>query len=376
MKGSILIIVLFVLNSLILFSQKTTINSPNQKVSVAIFNQQNNDVGDWYLKGTYVNNGKGCVAIPQINLGLLFSDQDFSKDLKLVKTWKPFPINENHTALHGKRSHCSNSANEVTLLFENANKAKINLIIRAYNDGVAFRHGFPDKEGSFIVKDELTSYKISSDGKRWMEKFDLSSEVLYSYMENDSVQQEWGYPALFNTNNPDCWYLIHEADVDRSYCASRLSNNVEKSQYKITFPASWEGEGELQPTITLPWESPWRVIILGSLADIVESTLIQNVSIPSLITKTDWIKPGVASWNYWSNNHGTKDYKVVCEFADLAAEMNWPYTLLDWEWAQMGNGGKHDKDFETKYIAIEKPSTVEIKMLRRGGFAASLKPIE
>ena len=54
---------------------------------------------------------------------------------------------------------------------------------------------------------------------------------------------------------------------------------------------------------------------------------------------THWIKPGKASWNYWSNNHGTKDYKVVCDFADLAAEMGWEYTLLDWEWDQMANGG-------------------------------------
>ena len=206
---------------------------------------------------------------------------------------------------------------------------------------MAFRYGFLGNQGSFKIKDELTSYKIPSDAKRWMAKFDLSSEVLYSYMERDSIQQDWGYPALFNSGDSSCWFLLHEADVNRSYCASRLSNVAEKSSYKITFPPSWEGDGkgESQPAITLPWKSPWRVVILGSLADIVESTLINDVSTPSLLTKTDWIKPGVASWNYWSNNHGTKDFRIVCKFADLAAEMNWPYTLLDWEWDQMGNGG-------------------------------------
>ncbi len=106
--------------------------------------------------------------------------------------------------------------------------------------------------------------------------------------------------------------------------------------------------GESQPTITLPWKSPWRVIIMGSLADIVESTLVEDVSTPSVIKNTDWIKPGIASWNYWSSNHGTKDYKIVCEFADLAAEMNWPYTLLDWEWDQMSNGGNVED--AVKYI--------------------------
>jgi len=78
---------------------------------------------------------------------------------------------------------------------------------------------------------------------------------------------------------------------------------------------------------------------MGTLADVVESTLVDDVSTPSIIKNTSWIKPGVASWNYWSSNHGTKDYKIVTDFADLAAEMNWPYTLLDWEWDGMTNGG-------------------------------------
>lgn len=78
---------------------------------------------------------------------------------------------------------------------------------------------------------------------------------------------------------------------------------------------------------------------MGSLADIVASTLVDDVAKPSVLKETSWIKPGLVSWNYWSSNHGTKDYKIVTEFADLAANMNWPYTLLDWEWDAMGNGG-------------------------------------
>jgi alpha-glucosidase len=339
MKKYLFIAAIIFLQVFSVFSQKATVVSPNQKICVTLHNQQNEDVGNWYLKIAYVNHGKSCIAIPQIKLGLQRSDQDFSNDLTLMKAGRPLLIHENYIALHGKRSHCNNSANEVTLTFENANKAVLNLIIRAYNDGVAFRYGFPGKEGSFMVTDELTSYIIPTEAKRWMEKFDPANEALYRYIKNDSLQQGWGYPALFNATDSACWYLIHEADVNRSYCASRLSNIVDKSQYKITFPESWEGDGDSQPQITLPWKSPWRVVIVGSLADIVESTLIDDVSTSSLITKTDWIKPGVASWNYWSNNHGTKDYKVVCAFADLAAEMNWPYTLLDWEWDQMENGG-------------------------------------
>ena len=355
MKKQLFITALIFFQLLSAFSQIATVVSPNQKIHVTLYNQQNVDVGAWYLKVTYINNGKSSVVIPQINLGLLRSDQDFSNDLKLMKAGKPLLINEYYVALHGKRSQCSNSAYEVTLSFENANKAKLNLIIRAYNDGVAFRYKFPDREGSYNVKDELTSYTIPSEAKRWMEKFDLANEALYRYLKNDSLQQSWGYPALFNSTDSACWYLIHEADVNRGYCASRLSNVIDKSHYKITFPESWEGDGDSQPSITLPWESPWRVVIIGSLADIVESTLIDDVSAPSVLTDTEWIKPGAVSWNYWSNNHGTKDYKVVCEFADLAAAMDWPYTLLDWEWDQMENGGNLEDALKYIYSKGIKP---------------------
>ena len=78
---------------------------------------------------------------------------------------------------------------------------------------------------------------------------------------------------------------------------------------------------------------------MGTLQDIVASTLINDVSAPSKIETSNWVKPGLVSWNYWSSNHGTKDYKIVTAFADLAAEMQWPYTLLDWEWDAMANGG-------------------------------------
>ncbi len=332
---------LAILKPTFILAQKITVTSPNQKISAALYNKQNADVGEWYLKINYLKEGKSNEAIPQISLGISRSDQDFVKDLKFLKAGKTVLIAENYEALHGKRSHCSNSANETIISFENQGKAKLNLVIRAYNDGVVFRYEFPEKEGSFVVKDELTSYTIPSNTKRWLEKWNTANEGLYSTMTDDNTQQAWCYPALFSLSDNSCWYLIHESDVNTGYCGSKLSNVTDKSSYKITFPDKRDGNGlgEVNPTINLPWKSPWRVIIMGTLADIVESTLITDVAPPSKIKNTDWIKPGIASWNYWSSNHGTKDFKIVCDFADLAASMDWPYTLLDWEWDSMSNGG-------------------------------------
>ncbi|MFB6456917.1 glycoside hydrolase family 97 catalytic domain-containing protein [Chitinophaga sp. Hz27] len=342
MKLAILSVVLIAMYNMS-FAQKITIRSPNQRISVSLFSTQDDDVGGWYIKAVYNSQGKTTEAIPRIDLGLSRSDQDFSKEMKFLHAGRPRSIKEQYTALHGKKSICTNAANEIVISFENPSKASLNLVLRAYDDGIAFRYEFPEPQGTFVVKDELTTYSIPKETTRWMEKWNTANEGLYTAMKDSGVQKaQWCYPALFSTKDTTCWFLLHEADVTGSYCGTKLSNENNESNYKLTFPDQWDGRGlgASQPTITLPWQSPWRVIIAGSLSDIVASTLVDDISTPAALTDISWIKPGIASWNYWSSNHGTKDYKIVCAFADLAAEMNWPYTLLDWEWDEMSNGGK------------------------------------
>lgn len=313
--------------------QQVRVESPNHRVIAGLYCVQGGDKGEWYLELSGM--------IPKISLGLIRSDQAFWKDLHFIKAGKPLLIEEAYTVVHGKRSHCRNSASEVVVLFENGQRSKMELVIRVYNDGLAFRYRFPGSGDSLVVKEEMTAYTIPTGTARWLEKWNTANEGLYKAMKDDSVRQDWCYPALFNIPGTDKWFLLHEADLDRNYCGSKLSNVVDGATYKITFPDQRDGRGlgSSTPTIRLPWQSPWRVVIAGGLNDIVESTLIEDVSRPSVLPNTDWVRPGLVSWNYWSHNHGTKDYKVLCDFTDLAARMGWPYTLFDWEWDAMGNGG-------------------------------------
>jgi len=333
-------------------AQNAMVQSPNQKILAKLScSNYEVDKGSWYLSIMYNNNGSFAEVIPQLTMGLSRSDQDFLKDLKLLRTSKPVLVEEKYNALHGKKTQCDNTAYELTAFFENPSKARLNLIIRAYNDGVTFRYEFPEKQGTFIVKDEYTDYKVLPETIRWMQRWNPANEGLYASMQEDKIQkQEWCYPALFRLKDSSCYFLIHESDVNAGYCGTKLSNEQDSNRYKLAFPAPRDGRGQgsSHPTITLPWKSPWRVIILGSLSTIVESTLVDDVASPSVVSNTAWIKPGVVSWNYWSSNHGTKDYKIVTAFADLAAEMNWPYTLLDWEWDAMTNGGNVEE--AAKYI--------------------------
>ena len=67
------------------------------------------------------------------------------------------------------------------------------------------------------------------------------------------------------------------------------------------------------------WHTPWRVAMIGSLADVVQSTLVTDVSEPCKLTDTSWIQPGVVSWVYWAYNHGSNDYNIIKMYVDFAA---------------------------------------------------------
>jgi hypothetical protein len=144
---------------------------------------------------------------------------------------------------------------------------------------------------------------------------------------------------LYKVNNNPVWVLISEANITRNNCATKLCNLVSANEYKVTYPSPRDEFRQTGVKTMLPWNSQWHTLIIGKLSDIVESTLITDVSEPNNFEETGWIQPGAVSWIYWANNHGSKDYKKVVEYTDLAVEMKWPYLLIDWEWDVMGNGG-------------------------------------
>jgi hypothetical protein len=78
---------------------------------------------------------------------------------------------------------------------------------------------------------------------------------------------------------------------------------------------------------------PWRVVMVGDdLATVVESTLIDDLSRPSSLSDTGWIRPGSVSWSWWSDHESPQHLDRLTEYVDLAAELGWEYTLVDANW--------------------------------------------
>ncbi|MBN2088980.1 glycoside hydrolase family 97 catalytic domain-containing protein, partial [candidate division KSB1 bacterium] len=291
----------------------------------------------------YKRNSDYIEVLPYSPLGISRKDQQFVDNLTFVKESKTKKIYDNYKMICGKRKICENSGVEKVLSYKNANDQPLDIVFRVYNDGVAFRYVFPNQSDSLVnITGEATTYVLADSTDRWMQPYNLAYEGFFPFSKTGlsrKKDQEWCLPALFKVNDEAIWALISEANITENNCATMLCNLENLNQYKVTYPSARDNFPQTGVVAKLPWSSQWHTLMIGELSDIVESTLITDVSDPNKLENTDWIKPGPVSWIYWAYNHGSKDYQKVVEYVDLAVEMNWPYMLIDWEWNVMTNGG-------------------------------------
>jgi hypothetical protein len=104
----------------------------------------------------------------------------------------------------GKKKTCENFGTEKVLSYTNSANQPVNIIFRAYNNGVAFRYVFPDHSDSLVnIISEATSYVLPDSTCRWMQPFEISYEDYYPLNKNGistRKNQEWGFPALYKVN--------------------------------------------------------------------------------------------------------------------------------------------------------------------------------
>lgn len=308
------------------------VTSPTGKLGVTVKPME----GKAYDKITFSVNYDGKTILSQTELGLETDIQKFYGNLKLKSVSKAKRIIDDYKMITGKRSHCINEALERTYSFENQEGNTLDITFRVYDNGVVFRYEINTIADKEYVVDEYTAYNIPQGAKRWMQQYDPGYEKFFPVSTDGKLPDRpkvnsWGYPGLVELQD-SVFMLITEANIRRGHCGSLLFNGDNNDRYQVKL-------ADKKQVAERTWGSPWRVLIIGGLSDIVESTLVTDVSDPSKVEYTEWINPGMVSWIYWAYNHGSKDYQKVKEYIDLAAEMHWTYNLIDWEWDEMSNGG-------------------------------------
>jgi alpha-glucosidase len=287
-------------------------------------------------------------------LGIARSDQSFIDGLTLAEAGSGTRVDETYTMITGKRLQPRNFANQRILRFANPAGARVELELRAYDAGFAFRYRFPEVDPTLrAITEEITGFHVPAGSRAWLLPYDLPglyTPAYEAYWLHDVVAGTaspttagWCMPALFRTPS-DHWALLMDTNVGGSYAAMHLEPQAAEGLYRVAFPEPGEanGLGGTTPSSSLPWVTPWRVVMAGSSPGaIVDSTLMTDLAEPSVIADTSWIVPGRSSWSWWSSDPSPTDYQALTAFVNLARDMTWEYTLVDAGWNAMGNGGTY-----------------------------------
>ena len=236
-------------------------------------------------------------------------------------------VNEQYTALFGKKTgnHCVRHL-EHCLFFEE-NGIEWHLYLRECDDGLAFRYELPSSTPFKILKENTqihcpTAAKVCTlPYTTWYE------EARIIHTAGELPPGNYGLPTLIYSDAEQN-YLISESDIDSGNCGAYLT----WTDGYFTFTLADE-----QISVDSHFTSPWRVLIVGSLTSIVESTLVDDLA-RAHITKAaepdpiSYVLPGHAAWSWWSSQYSGAYLETQKSFVDFAYEQGWHHVLVDCGW--------------------------------------------
>jgi alpha-glucosidase len=289
----------------------------------------------------------GQILLPESRLGLIRDDADFSRGLALTSAAPVEPVEDRYELLTAKRRLNDYRANRQVFHLATADGKKMDVIFQVSNDGVAFRYFFPETSTEVhSLKEEISSFHFQPGTKAWLQPMSVAksgwAKATPAYEEfyekeiavgtPSTLGAGWVYPALFKSG--DSWLLVSEGSLGRNYCGTRLRSESPDGEYSVGFPDARETMHGLpvNPSSTLPWLTPWRLITIGSLRTIAESTLGTDLAEKPAGPADPSIKPGKASWSWPQLGDRQTNYDVQKHFVDFAADMGWSYCLVDALW--------------------------------------------
>jgi len=289
---------------------------------------------------------KDTSVVEDALLGLVLENGDtLGNRLEIVKVQSKV-LDDSYPVFAGKcdsvRNHCVETT--VQLVEKQGYKRKLNIVLRAYNDGVAFRYIVPNQPTmySYNLLGELSQFSLTGENKMWAQtvsKFYKNHyEHPYRSVAFDSIPAGTIIQLPLVFEGPGYAGAISEADL-KDYAGLYLQKSTLEDA-SLVATLSRVKEEDVPVKLTDSIVTPWRFIMLADDAiKLVNSNLVYNLSTPCEIENTDWIKPGKVAWDWWNDqnvanqpfrkgmNNATMKY-----FIDFAAEIGLEYMLIDAGW--------------------------------------------
>ena len=244
---------------------------------------------------------------------------------------------------------------------ENYNEARLrfgdmySLIVRAYDEGVAYRFDTEFEKPSITVSEEKLHLRFASTDTIYFPE----EEGFYSHNERIYIPYAIGalkrklasLPALVRTASGAC-VLISESNL-RDYAGMWIRGMNGKGLQAVfpKYPEQEKAEGDRNVRVEKRADYiavtdakrnfPWRVFAIAQKdADLLSNQLVYLLSEPSQ-GDFSWVRPGKVAWDWWNANNlygvdfraglNTDTYKY---YIDFAAKYGLEYIILDEGWSK------------------------------------------
>ncbi len=330
--------------NLLASAKDVKVSSPDEALTVTV----GVDGGKaWYQ----VNRGSEAV-IGRSALGFVLKDGDLKDNFKMGKVTRS-SFDETWSQPWGEDAQVRNHYNEmrVRLQEKNGKKRNLDVVFRAFDDGVAFRYEYPRQPGlqDFVIIYEVTQFALPSDAQAW------SIPALQAYYEGIytreplSKKDKMSGPVALEVND-SLYMAIMDANLT-DYSTMNFAPSGTTLQADLV---PWKNGDKVRVGDTRV--SPWRAIIIGrKAADILLSRMALNLNEPCKIEDTSWLKPTKYVGIWWAlqkqrwtwsqgERHGatTENTKRYIDFAarhGLGGVLveGWNYGW-DTDWTKHGDG--------------------------------------
>jgi len=324
-----------------------TVSSPDKNIQFSLGSDQSGMV--------YQVKYKGELLVDNSRLSISFKEGGvFGKGISLGKpAFKT--IDETYDLIVGKSSHVHSLSNQATITAteQGGMKRALNVEIRVFNDGVAFRYVIPGSSNwqNVEITDEANTFNLAHDPTAltlFRQNYTTSHEGLYDRLPVSKIKEDtlMDLPATFMF--PKGVYMaITEANL-LDYAGMYLIKHNGKLQTSLSPLPHQTG---IKVRAKLPHHSPWRVMMISDRAGaLIESNILTNLSDPCKLKDISWIKPGKDTFPWWNGNVSPdtswapgNNYDFNMYYVNFCAKNNITYhTVVEYglhEWYVNDGGG-------------------------------------
>ena len=282
-------------------------------------------------------------------LGIALDGTNLSQSVRIGKIDR-YQVNESYP-WHGAHSTAVDTCHGIKIAITHVKSGtEYVLEIRAYNDGVAFRH-IVSGQGT-RTPDEATTFRLPTGSILWYHDLEDHYEAQHARKSLRAVPPGgWlAPPVTFMLPQGGGYASITEGDL-RNFSGmalqgdgagvlhARLGHHVPASYpFRLRYPQDVARLAK-PAAITGPITTPWRIVLIGADLDaLVNSDIVHNVAPPPdpkffpKGIRTEWIKPGRSLWSYLDGGNNTLE--GMKEFSKLAGQLGFEYNLMEGFWAR------------------------------------------